>query len=87
MDQPHEQKLITLTPEQLTELCVRFAVFMGWTPGPTSAEWLMDVKKKGARFKYEEMTGAREMAVILTADEGVTTSLESLKKLEAVDLG
>ena len=44
----HDQseQLITLTPEQLTEVCVRFAVFMGWTAGPTSAEWLMDVKKQ-----------------------------------------
>jgi hypothetical protein len=31
MDQP--QELITLTPDQLTEVCVRFAVFMGWTRG------------------------------------------------------
>jgi len=59
MNQP--QELITLTPEQLTEVCVRFAVFMGWTSGPTSAEWLMDVKKQGARFKHEQLTGAREM--------------------------
>jgi hypothetical protein len=85
MNQP--QELITLTQEQLTEVCVRFAVFMGWTPGPTSAQWLMDVKKQGARFKHEQLTGAREMAVILTADEGITTTLEALKKLEAVDLG
>lgn len=85
MDQP--EKLITLTPEQLTEVCVRFAVFMGWTARPTSAAWLTDVKKQGARFKHEQLTGAMEMAVILTADEGVTTSLEALKKREAVDLG
>jgi hypothetical protein len=47
----------------------------------------MDVKKQGARFTHEQLTGAREMAVILTADEGISTSLEALKKLEAVDLG
>jgi hypothetical protein len=40
MDQP--EKLITLTPEQLTEVCVRFAVFMGWTQGPhrQSGSWM-----------------------------------------------
>ncbi len=32
MDQP--QELISLTPEQLTEVCGRFAIFMGWTPEP-----------------------------------------------------
>ena len=29
-----DQELITLTPEQLTEVCVRFAIFMGWTYAP-----------------------------------------------------
>jgi hypothetical protein len=72
---------------QLTEICVRFAVYMGWTPGPTSVEWLLAVKEQGAEFKYEELEGAREMALILAADEGITTSLEALKKLEAADLG
>jgi hypothetical protein len=44
-------------------------------------------EEAGARFKHEQLTGAREMAVFLTADEGITRSLEALKKLEAVDLG
>lgn len=49
-----DQELITLTPEQLTEVCVRFGIFMGWTPGPGSLEWVLEVKRVGARFKDEE---------------------------------
>ena len=56
-------------------------------PGPKSAEWIHEVKEKGARFKHEELTGAREMALIMTADEGITTDLESLERIEATELG
>jgi len=82
-----DQELITLTPEQLTEVCVRFAIFMGWTYAPGSLEWVLEVKRVGARFKHEELTGAREMALIMTADEAITTNREALDRLEATDLG
>jgi hypothetical protein len=81
MDQP--QKLIALTPKQLTEVSTRFAVFMCWTAGPTSPEWALEVKKCGARFKHEQLTGAREFAVLLA----VTTTLDVLGKLEARGAG
>ena len=82
-----DQELITLTPEQLTEVCVRFAIFMGWTYAPGSLEWVLEVKRTGARFKDEELTAARKWGLILTADEGITTSREALDMLEAADLG
>ena len=82
-----EQELITLTPEQLTEVCVRFAIFMGWTYAPGSLEWVLKVKRTDARFKDEELTAAREMAVVMTADEGITTNREALDRMEATDLG
>ena len=81
-----DQELITLTPDQLTEVCVRFAIFMGWTYAPGTLEWVLEVKRVGARFKHEELTGAREMAVVMTADEGITTDREALEMLEAADL-
>ena len=59
-----DRELITLTPEQLTEVCVRFGIFMGWTPGPGSLEWVLEVKRVGARFKHEELTAARKWGMI-----------------------
>ena len=82
-----DQELITLTPEQLTEVCVRFAIFMGWTYAPGSLEWVLEVKRTGAKFKDEELTAARKWGLILTADEGITTNREALDRLEATDLG
>jgi hypothetical protein len=38
------EKVYTLTGEQLTELCVRFGVFMGWTRGPGSQVWRDDLR-------------------------------------------
>ena len=75
------------TPEQLTELCGRFGIFMGWTTAPGSLEWVLEVKRTGARFKHEELAGVREMAAVMTADEGITTNREALDMLEAVDPG
>jgi len=46
-----DQELITLTPEQLTEVCVRLAILMGWTTAPGSLEWVLAVKRTGAKFK------------------------------------
>ena len=82
-----DQELITLTPEQLTEVCVRFAIFMGWTYAPGSLEWVLKVKRTGARFKDEELSAARKWAMILAADEGITTNRAALVRMEATDLG
>jgi hypothetical protein len=44
------EKVYTLTAEQLTEVCVRFGVFMSWTASPKSLQWLLEVKRVGARY-------------------------------------
>ena len=80
------EKVYTLTAEQLTEVCVRFGVFMGWTVSPKTLQWILEVKRIGAKYKHEKLTGARELAVILAADEGITTSREMLDRQEALDL-
>ena len=80
------EKVYTLTAEQLTEVCVRFGVFMGCTVSPKTLQWLLEVKRVGARYKHEQLTGARELGVILTADEGITTNREMLDRQEALDL-
>ena len=81
------EKVYTLTAEQITEVCVRFGVFMSWTASPKSLQWAIEVKQCGARYKHEQLTGAREMAVLLAADEGITTSREMLDRQEAMDIG
>jgi len=77
-----------LTGEQLTEVCVRFAVFMGWITGPGSAGWVREVHRQyGPEGFHKLMTAARQSAVDMTAGEGITTNLEALKRLEARDAG
>jgi hypothetical protein len=78
------EKVYTLTA--VTEVCVRFGVFMSWTASPKSFQWLLEVKRVGARYKHEEPTRARETAVLLAADEGTTTSREMLDRQEALNL-
>jgi hypothetical protein len=82
------EKLYALTPEQLTEVCVRFAVFMGWTRGSGSQGWRDDLRHcTSAKSVDEFLSSARNSAVSMTAHEGLTTTLEVLKELEARDAG
>ena len=60
---------------------------MGWTVSPKTLQWVLEVKRVGARYKHGQLTGARELGVILTADEGITTSREALDSQEALELG
>jgi hypothetical protein len=45
-------RVIALTPEQLTEVCVRFAMFMGWTEGPGSDEWKAEIRRCGSAGQW-----------------------------------
>ncbi len=86
MDQ--SEKLYALTPEQLTEVCVRFPVFMGWTCGPGSQEWRDDPRHcTSAKSVHEFLSSARDNAVCMTAHEGLTTDRQALEILEARDAG
>ncbi len=79
------QKVIALTPDQLTEVCVRFAAIMGWIDGPGSDEWVEELHAySGAQAFHMSLTSARREAVARAA-EGITTSLDVLKRLETKD--
>jgi hypothetical protein len=81
-------RLYALSPEQLTEVCVRFAVFMGWTRGPGSQDWRDNLRHCiSAKSVNELLSSARDNAVSMTAHEGLTTDRQSLERLEARDAG
>ncbi len=62
------EDLYVLTPEQLTEVSVRFAVFLGWTRGPGSQQWRDNLRhRNSAKSVHEFLSSARDSAVCMTA--------------------
>jgi len=75
-------QLYVLSPGQLTEVCVRFSVFMGWTRGPGSQEWREDLWLcLSAKSVHEFLSAARDSAVCMTAHEGLTTDYGRLLEI------
>jgi hypothetical protein len=63
------ERLYALTPDQLIEVCVRFAVFMGWTRGPGSQQWRDDLRHcTSAKSVHEFLSSARDSAVCIGLD-------------------